>query len=169
MTLDDFLVANHSVLNDFQKKFLKETFSYLEDYRPAASHFEIPGQRVLKVSTIESSIVSLLEEAEMWSKTSTPSDGNMVVEPAHYNRMPIEPTYFITMTRLDHEWLEGNTIKYVCRYPHKNGREDLLKAARNLEMLKLLKEGHYDWNKARQKPEPNREPTSPLVNARIAP
>jgi hypothetical protein len=30
---------------------------------------------------------------------------------------------------------EGNAIKYICRHPHKNGREDLEKAMHYIEMI----------------------------------
>lgn len=55
------------------------------------------------------------------------------IDPPHYTRFLIEPLTFIAMNRLD--FLQGNIIKYVCRYDAKNGVEDLRKARRYLDEL----------------------------------
>lgn len=52
---------------------------------------------------------------------------------AHYNALPIQPIEFILSHDLD--FLEGNVVKYVSRYPFKNGLEDLRKAAQYLDWL----------------------------------
>lgn len=54
-------------------------------------------------------------------------------DPSHYNRFRIEPKDFIYQNGLN--WHQGNIIKYVCRYDHKNGLEDLKKAKKYLEFL----------------------------------
>ena len=41
----------------------------------------------------------------------------------HYERMKIQPVEFIMAN--DIGYFEGNVIKYICRYKHKNGIEDL--------------------------------------------
>ncbi|MFR0874364.1 MAG: DUF3310 domain-containing protein [Bilophila wadsworthia] len=41
------------------------------------------------------------------------------IRPPYYTRFRIEPLAFITMNHLD--FLQGNIIKYVCRYDDKNG------------------------------------------------
>ena len=46
------------------------------------------------------------------------------IRPPYYTRFRIEPLAFITMNHLD--FLQGNIIKYVCRYDGKNGAEDLM-------------------------------------------
>jgi len=58
-----------------------------------------------------------------------------VTNPKHYDRVGfgIQPLDYITANELD--FLEGNIIKYVSRYPHKGGVNDLLKARTYLEKL----------------------------------
>jgi hypothetical protein len=71
--------------------------------------------------------------------------GDMVNKPSHYDRYPIEPTYFIIENGID--WLRGNFLKYVCRFPFKNGVEDLSKAARNLAMYIKYLDGDPSWSR----------------------
>ena len=52
---------------------------------------------------------------------------------SHYKDMEIQPIDFITKNNLS--YIQGNVIKYVCRYKNKNGLEDLEKAKHYLEML----------------------------------
>jgi len=52
---------------------------------------------------------------------------------SHYKDMEIQPIDFITKNNLS--YIQGNVIKYVCRYKDKNGVEDLEKAKHYLEML----------------------------------
>ena len=54
------------------------------------------------------------------------------VDGDHY-QMPIQPWDFIIVN--DIPYLEGNVIKYVCRYRGKNGVSDLMKAKHYLEKL----------------------------------
>jgi len=54
-------------------------------------------------------------------------------EVAHYQHFAIQPIDFIVANKLD--FLEGNIIKYVSRYKHKNGIEDLRKAKNYLDWL----------------------------------
>lgn len=51
----------------------------------------------------------------------------------HYSKMKIQPIDFITANGIG--YMEGNIIKYVCRYKSKNGVEDLKKAQHYLQML----------------------------------
>ena len=44
----------------------------------------------------------------------------------HYKQHAIQPWDFILANGLS--FLEGNIVKYICRYKHKNGIEDLEKA-----------------------------------------
>jgi hypothetical protein len=55
-----------------------------------------------------------------------------VVHPSHYSRFVIEPVTFCAANNLSFNI--SNIIKYVCRAEFKNGREDLQKAIRYLEM-----------------------------------
>jgi hypothetical protein len=52
---------------------------------------------------------------------------------AHYARLAIEPWEYIRANKLD--FFEGNVIKYISRWRHKNGLEDLLKAKVYIEEL----------------------------------
>ena len=58
-----------------------------------------------------------------------------VTNPKHYDNVgfAIQPIEYITKNELD--FLEGNVIKYVSRYPHKGGVNDLLKAKTYIEFL----------------------------------
>ena len=51
----------------------------------------------------------------------------------HYSEMKIQPVEFIVANGLG--FLEGNVIKYICRYKSKNGLQDLEKARHYLDML----------------------------------
>lgn len=53
-------------------------------------------------------------------------------KPEHYD-MPITPLQFIVKN--DIGFIEGNIIKYICRYKRKNGVEDLKKAQEYLNQL----------------------------------
>ena len=53
-------------------------------------------------------------------------------KPEHYD-MPITPLQFIVKN--DIGFIEGNIIKYICRYKRKNGVEDLKKAQEYLTQL----------------------------------
>ena len=64
---------------------------------------------------------------------STPSPKSTQVGGTHYSEMKIQPIDFITANELG--YMEGNIIKYVCRYKSKNGVEDLKKAQHYLQML----------------------------------
>lgn len=55
------------------------------------------------------------------------------VSGSHYKDMPIQPAEFITANGLG--FCAGNVIKYVCRYKHKNGIEDLRKARHYIDLL----------------------------------
>ena len=58
-----------------------------------------------------------------------------VTNPKHYDKVGfvIQPIEYITANELD--FLEGNVIKYVSRYEHKGGVNDLLKARQYINWL----------------------------------
>lgn len=58
---------------------------------------------------------------------------DVVNRPRHYTKGSIEVWDFIKDQGLD--YMEGNVVKYVCRYKHKNGLEDLRKAKAYLDKL----------------------------------
>jgi hypothetical protein len=72
-------------------------------------------------------------------------EGDAVNRPDHYERFSIEPTFFARENGLT--WNIGNFLKYVCRFPFKNGVEDLRKAARYLAMEVRFLDGKQDWSR----------------------
>ena len=59
------------------------------------------------------------------------------VQGNHYKSFKIQPIEFINKNNLS--FIQGNIIKYVCRYDKKNGNEDIDKAIHYCELLKELK------------------------------
>ena len=55
----------------------------------------------------------------------------------HYKEFKIQPIEFITKNKLS--FIQGNIIKYVCRFDKKNGNEDIDKAIHYCELLKEIK------------------------------
>ena len=55
----------------------------------------------------------------------------------HYKDFKIHPIEFITKNKLS--FIQGNIIKYVCRFDKKNGNEDIDKAIHYCELLKEIK------------------------------
>ena len=51
----------------------------------------------------------------------------------HYSKMAIQPIEFIHKNELS--FIQGNIIKYVCRYKSKGGIEDLQKAKHYIDLL----------------------------------
>ena len=62
---------------------------------------------------------------------------DMVNSPAHYNKAGIETIDIIQSVTGDgfEAYLQGNILKYMCRYKYKNGLEDLEKAQWYLNRL----------------------------------
>ena len=62
---------------------------------------------------------------------------DMVNSPAHYNKATIETIDMIESVTGDgfEAYLQGNILKYICRYKYKNGVEDLKKAKWYLNRL----------------------------------
>ena len=57
----------------------------------------------------------------------------------HYRNFEIQPIEFIHKNNLS--FIQGNIIKYVCRYKNKNGLEDLKKARHYIDILIELENG----------------------------
>ena len=51
----------------------------------------------------------------------------------HYKKMKIQPSEFVHKNSM--LFAEGNVIKYICRHPFKDGKQDLLKAIHYCEMI----------------------------------
>lgn len=60
-------------------------------------------------------------------------EGDVVNHPSHYTQGNIEVIDFIEDQDLGYH--AGNVVKYVCRYRHKNGLEDLKKARWYIDRL----------------------------------
>lgn len=63
-----------------------------------------------------------------------------VEHPSHYNKGKIEVWDYTTSHNLD--FLEGNVVKYVTRWRHKNGIQDLYKAQQYLNKLVEVNESN---------------------------
>lgn len=69
----------------------------------------------------------------VWEAIGEPEPASdPVFRPHHYARFVIEPLTFINANKLPANI--ANVVKYVCRYDAKNGREDLLKARRYIDI-----------------------------------
>lgn len=130
--IDKFLTANAHVLSEFQLEICKTILDPDTD------------QDDLKVAnTLIHQKIDILEKAG-WSPVKTNS-GDMVDRPVHYDRIPIEPTFFAQEYGLD--WVTANPLKYVCRFPFKNGIEDLRKTMRYNAMKIRWLDGDPEWSK----------------------
>jgi hypothetical protein len=63
-----------------------------------------------------------------------------VENPPHYTKGKIEVADFIIDQKLS--YIEGNIVKYICRYKYKNGIQDLKKAQWYLDKLIETKENN---------------------------
>jgi uncharacterized protein DUF3310 len=61
---------------------------------------------------------------------------------SHYKGLAIEPITYIEANKLGFH--AGNVVKYVSRYQHKNGLDDLRKAKWYIERLIEMEEGKSD-------------------------
>lgn len=64
--------------------------------------------------------------------------GEQVEHPTHYNQGKVEMWDYANDHNLD--FFEGNIVKYVTRWRHKNGIQDLKKAKQYLDKLIELNE-----------------------------
>jgi len=65
------------------------------------------------------------------------ANSSATTHPVHYNKGKIEVWDFIIDQNLD--FIEGNIVKYICRYKLKGGYEDLLKAKQYMDKLHEVK------------------------------
>lgn len=81
---------------------------------------------------------TIIESNGEKNKTTISEDNDNVNHPKHYNVGNIEVIHYIE-DKLSYEeftgYLTGNIIKYISRYKHKNGLEDLKKAQWYLNYL----------------------------------
>ena len=79
------------------------------------------------------------------TKSTVTNPLDMQVGGNHYKGMKIQPVQFIHANNIG--YLEGNIIKYVCRWRGKNGMADLEKAKHYIELLIALEGGNDDTGK----------------------
>lgn len=70
---------------------------------------------------------------QTWQQPSLAGSYNVISSPAHYARFAIQPIDFIEANGLD--FLQASVLKYLVRFPYKNGVEDLHKARDMLNRL----------------------------------
>ena len=128
---EEFLRFNSEDLNEFQVDTIRVVFS--------ADSGPDEYARLLVDMDRE---VRLLESIQFRPYATR---GDKVVRPQHYDQFAIEPTYFNMANSVD--WCRGNILKYISRYRHKNGIEDIRKAARYLEMFIKFLDGDPMWSK----------------------
>jgi hypothetical protein len=60
----------------------------------------------------------------------------------HYKQYPVQPIEYAMANNLN--YCQANAIKYITRYRDKGGKEDLLKAIHNIQILIALEYGNND-------------------------
>lgn len=128
-SVDAFLHVNH--LTGFQKKAIPILLD------PEAG----PEEYCELILMLDRKVAQLMDAR--WEPKR--EDGDKVHRPTHYDRFSIEPTYFAMENGLD--WCRGNALKYIVRFPYKNGIEDLRKAQRYVAMYVKWLDGDKDWSK----------------------
>lgn len=73
---------------------------------------------------------------------------NKQVDGDHYKKFVIQPTEFIHKNNIP--FIEGNVIKYICRWRDKGGMKDLDKVIHYIELLKELESGNKERCNRRQ-------------------
>ena len=58
---------------------------------------------------------------------------NKQIGGTHYRKMKIQPSKFVIENKL--LFPEGSVIKYICRHPYKDGKQDLEKAKHFIDMI----------------------------------
>lgn len=105
----------------------KKCVNYREDTskQPVPNHCDLYGALEKCEQTV---LGDFIVETE---KYVNPED--KIHNPPHYTQGGIQPLDYIISNKMT--FCEGNIIKYVTRYKHKNGLEDLFKAKEYLDRL----------------------------------
>ena len=101
-------------------------------------------------SDLDDTFVNVMKDADTWETEQQKQVDNYVPDkiqnedvtnPKHYDKVGfvIQPIEYITKNELD--FLEGIVIKYVSRYQHKGGINDLLKARTYIDFLITREKG----------------------------
>jgi len=67
----------------------------------------------------------------------------------HYKSMPIQPVEFIQKNDLG--FIEGNIVKYICRWRSKGGIDDVRKVIHYAELLILFEKTRDSQNEVEEK------------------
>lgn len=135
ISLSTFIHANHSEMDDFQREVFRRVFT--EDFSP---------KTIPTLNDCYAFIYQNVHDLKAVDWVPEKMGTEQVQKPDHYDRFPIEPTYILTVNK-GLPWTLANFIKYIMRYPYKNGIQDLEKAARNLEMHIKFCEGNPEWSR----------------------
>lgn len=126
-----------------------DEFNYLSEFKPYkvkeenCSYYKIKGDDGYTVRIYKEN--SHIYDYEVIEKYLVPDNisywkpaPDNVTSPSHYTNGNIETIDYLkdTLSKEQHEgFCRGNVLKYLSRYPHKNGVEDLNKAKTYLEWL----------------------------------
>jgi len=86
---------------------------------------------------------TVLPPAPVAAVAPAPAPVNPAVEPDHYTRFKIQPLHFSRVNELTA--YQANVIKYVTRYPFKNGIEDLEKILSYTQKEIAFLKGDPNW------------------------
>lgn len=140
ISVKEFFEANEKALSEDQRTILGQVLL-------AYSSLKFGG-RGLAIAHLETAIeimdALVIKFGEERFEPVMKPNGDMVMRPNHYGRLVIEPTRFNREN--DVSWNLANAIKYLCRYPFKNGFEDVRKARRFLELEIKYLQGAEDWS-----------------------
>lgn len=126
--LSEIDIKDYKQLEMFQPETREETKSPMVDSRPLS----VRKEAFDKISKVYVDACS----REYPEPLQTQVGGD------HYKRFAIQPAEYAFHNHL--EFLPANIIKYVTRYPFKNGLQDLEKALHCLQMLIQLEKSKND-------------------------
>ena len=132
-----------------------EEAGFVDDQKDKRPLYDYSGNDQKNIEEIQRRVHLSLKQKEQWREyvlskldnsdtiedhraildVRPPLEKEEVTNPKHYDKVGfvIQPLEYIIANELD--FLEGNVIKYVSRYPHKGGVNDLLKARTYIEKL----------------------------------
>ena len=139
--------ANDSIVKISKETFL-ELITILDN---VAENIVLDFLKGSKESELNNHAASLSHKHEVdnnnlpksgYTPTQIPNDISALstqIAGTHYKDMAIQPIEFIQKNHIG--FIEGNIIKYICRYKNKNGKEDLKKVIHYVELLLELEYG----------------------------
>jgi hypothetical protein len=92
--------------------------------------------RSLKMSILDKPTVDEWTKSSREHMSKKASALDTQVGGSHYKDYPIQPIEFVVANKLG--FCEGNVVKYITRYAHKGGRQDLDKVIHYVQLLKEL-------------------------------